>query len=71
MSVADTTSPQAGSAAASGPTSWIFQANLSRYDLPGALEELSVIDWEVNQSHRQIHVGHSVYLWQAGPDAGV
>lgn len=60
-----------GSAGNATPSAWIFQANLARYDLPGALEELSVVDWEVNQSRRQIHVGDTVYLWQAGSNAGV
>ena len=51
-----------GSAGNTGLSVWIFQANLARYDLPGALEELSVVDWEVNQSRGQIHVGHTVNL---------
>lgn len=53
------------------PEVWIFQANPKLYDISAALGELSVLDWQVNQSRHQIHAGHTVYVWQSGADAGI
>src|SRR5690242_10534490 len=52
-------------------TTWIFQCNPDRYDLPGALRESSVETWLANQSRSEIKAGDSVYLWETGKEAGV
>jgi MoxR-like ATPase len=51
--------------------SWIFQANPDIYDLSGALDELSEINWTVRQHADDIHAGDKVFLWESGPNAGV
>lgn len=50
---------------------WIFQANLNYFDLPGALAQLTELTWVVRQHKDRIHRGDTVFLWQAGKDAGV
>jgi len=50
---------------------WIFQANPKNYDLPGALAELDELDWGTRQHAHDIHIGDTVYLWEAGDDAGI
>jgi 5-methylcytosine-specific restriction protein B len=50
---------------------WIFQSSPEQYDLPGALESLTEFTWLVRRYEREIHAGDRVYLWEAGPDAGI
>lgn len=50
---------------------WIFQANPKFFDLSGALKELSEMTWTVQQYKKEIKAGHTVFLWEAGRDAGI
>jgi 5-methylcytosine-specific restriction enzyme B len=50
---------------------WIFQSNPQYYDLPGALMALDEIDWQVQQHEKDIKAGDTVYLWEAGDEAGI
>lgn len=52
-------------------SSWIFQSNPRYFDLPGALAELSELTWVVRQHAHEVHIGDTVYLWQAGQESGV
>jgi hypothetical protein len=52
-------------------SSWIFQANRKRWDLLGALAELTTIDYDVNQYPKEVQAGDAVFLWLAGADGGV
>ena len=52
-------------------TAWIFQANPEIYDVTGAIKALHELLWVVRQHRSRIQVGDRVYLWQAGPDAGI
>lgn len=51
--------------------SWIFQANPNLYDVKGAVNELTEINWTTRQHASRIHVGDLVYLWESGPSAGI
>ncbi len=53
------------------PAAWIFQASDSYFDLTGALRDLREFTWLVRQHADRIHAEDSVFLWQAGNDAGV
>lgn len=53
------------------PRSWIFQAVLERFDLNGALAVLPELTWRTKQHRQEIRSGDTVYLWEAGPDAGI
>jgi predicted RNA-binding protein with PUA-like domain len=50
---------------------WIFQANPKYYDIESALRELSEQTWLVAQSHKQIQVGDTAYIWKSGQEAGI
>jgi 5-methylcytosine-specific restriction enzyme B len=50
---------------------WIFQSNPQYYDLPGALAALDRFTWSVRQRAKDMHVGDTVYLWEAGKEAGI
>jgi hypothetical protein len=52
-------------------SAWIFQANPEIYDLSGAVKGLHELLWVVRQHGSRIHKDDRVYLWEAGPDAGV
>jgi hypothetical protein len=53
------------------PRSWIFQAVPERFDLAGALAALTELTWRTKQHRREIRAGDTVYLWEAGPSAGI
>lgn len=50
---------------------WIFQASPEYYDIRGAVRVLKEQTWLVSQHKNRIHAGDSVYLWEAGEDAGI
>jgi 5-methylcytosine-specific restriction enzyme B len=50
---------------------WVFQSNPRYYDLDGALATFDELYWLVNQHAQQIQRGDTVYLWEAGNNAGV
>jgi hypothetical protein len=50
---------------------WLFQANPAYYDIRGAVDQLSEMNWTVAQSKNEIRAGHPVYLWESGPGDGV
>lgn len=50
---------------------WIFQSNPQYYDLPGALAALDRFTWSARQRAKDMHVGDTVYLWEAGKEAGI
>src|SRR4029077_18789407 len=50
---------------------WIFQANPKYYDIGSALKQLSEQTWLVPQSHKQIQVGDTAYIWRSGQNAGI
>lgn len=52
-------------------SAWIFQSNPEHYDLPGALAEFDEIAWVVHQHANDIRIGDTVYLWEAGDNAGL
>jgi hypothetical protein len=52
-------------------SAWLFQANLTTWDLPGALAALPALQWVARQNYRQIKPGDSVHFWQSGPQGGV
>ncbi|MGC2185261.1 MAG: EVE domain-containing protein, partial [Terriglobales bacterium] len=54
-----------------GKRYWIFQANPKYYDIDSALKRLSEQTWLVPQSHKQIQVGDTAYIWRSGQDAGI
>jgi hypothetical protein len=51
--------------------SWIFQSNPKYYDLIGAMRNLKEMTWLVMQNKNRVHAGNSVFLWEAGENAGV
>lgn len=55
----------------SGKSSWIFQANPKIFDIEGAIAELTEMNWKVNRYRDRIHAGDTVYIWEAGGDAGI
>ncbi|RRR70367.1 MAG: EVE domain-containing protein [Candidatus Viridilinea halotolerans] len=50
---------------------WIFQSNPKYYDLPGALAAFRKFFWLVRQHDADLRIGDTVYLWEAGRDAGI
>jgi MoxR-like ATPase len=53
---------------------WLFQANPKVFNLDEHLRSVHVGSegrWTVSRYRAEIHPGHSVILWQAGPGAGV
>ncbi len=50
---------------------WIFQANPAQWDLAGAVAELTGFTWRVRQHPHDIHAGDTVYLCEAGDQAGI
>lgn len=52
---------------------WIFQAVPEDFDLPGALIDLSEMTWGIRQEHclNRIQPGDTVFLWEAGKEAGI
>lgn len=50
---------------------WLFQANPKIYDVRPALDVLPTMQWVTRQSYNEIHAGDSVFIWQAGPQAGL
>src|SRR5207302_11190296 len=52
-------------------SSWIFQNNPTFWDLRAAARGLSEISWSTTQHVSEIVPGDRVYMWEAGPDAGI
>ena len=52
-------------------TSWIFQANPDEFHIEGALKSLKEISFGVNQHKDKIRMGHKVYFWMSGKNAGI
>ncbi len=52
-------------------SSWIFQNNPAFWDLRAAVRGLSEISWSTTQHVSEIVPGDRVYMWEAGPDAGI
>jgi hypothetical protein len=52
-------------------SAWVFQANLTTWDLPGALAALPTLQWVTRQNYRQIKPGDSVHFWRSGRQGGV
>jgi|GEM_PF-2286283 len=55
---------------------WMFQCNPDYFDLRGALRNmetkgLSKTAHTVHQHREDIHAGDTVYMWEAGPKAGI
>jgi len=50
---------------------WIFQANPKTFDVAGAVRALPQLTWTARQHVDDIHVGDRVYIWEAGPTAGI
>nr|MBA3533071.1 EVE domain-containing protein [Ardenticatenales bacterium] len=53
------------------PRAWVFQANPEQFDLAGAVQALEQLHWTTRQHVAEIHAGDIVYLWEAGPEAGI
>jgi MoxR-like ATPase len=51
--------------------SWFFQANSNIYRIRDALAVLKHLRWSVKQYAADIHIGDTVYLWEAGPNGGL
>jgi DNA-binding MarR family transcriptional regulator/predicted RNA-binding protein with PUA-like domain len=54
-----------------GKRYWIFQANPKYYDIDSALKQLAEQTWLVPQSHKQIQVGDTAYIWRSGQNGGI
>ncbi len=50
---------------------WIFQSNPAKFRIDEALRVLTEDDWEIRQYPRHVHLGDRVYVWRAGPEAGI
>jgi len=50
---------------------WIFQATPRSRDLGTDLRGTESLSWSVARHGRDLHVGDTVYYWQAGRDAGI
>ena len=50
---------------------WIFQATPRSRDLAADLQGTESLSWSVVRHGRDLHVGDTVYYWQAGRDAGI
>ena len=50
---------------------WIFQGNLQYYDIVGAIENLGMLTWAVNQYKSKIKSGDRVYIWLSGSEGGI
>lgn len=51
--------------------SWVFQANPEQYRLTDAVSALSELTWNIQQHRTEIARGDEVFLWEAGPNAGI
>lgn len=56
---------------ASQKSAWIFQANPKYFDITGAVKSLKLRTWGVKKYKNEILPGDMVYIWQAGPNAGI
>lgn len=52
-------------------STWIFQSDPTLFDVSEALKTLTEFTWPVRQHQERIHVGDTVYLWEARPEAGI
>jgi hypothetical protein len=52
-------------------SSWIFQANPARFDIDGALRDLTEFRWSVRQHRQDIHAGDTAFIWKSGGDGGL
>lgn len=50
---------------------WVFQASPQYYDIVGAIRTLQEQTWLVSQHREEIHVGDTVFMWEAGSNAGI
>lgn len=50
---------------------WMFHAAPDIYDLRGAVAALDEIAWRVKQHRADIHVGDTVFLWEASSTGGI
>jgi len=50
---------------------WLFQANPEVFDVDRAIAEEPELTWVVRQYRKSVRKGDRVYLWRAGPEAGV
>lgn len=50
---------------------WIFQSNPRLFDLVKGLTELTEFTWLVKRHRDAMHIGDTVYLWEAGAEAGI
>lgn len=53
------------------PGCWIFQGNPKYYDVIGAIRDLDIITWAVNQYPKQIKKGDKAYIWLSGSEGGI
>jgi len=51
--------------------SWIFQSHPDYFDLVASLKVFKEHRWTINRYKDKIHAGDTVYLWQAGKNAGI
>ena len=52
-------------------TTWIFQANPQLFDVRAATKKLKQLTWLAKQHGAEFQVGHTVYIWESGPSAGI
>jgi hypothetical protein len=50
---------------------WLFQANPKIFDIDRAISEEPELSWVVRQHRKDVRRGDRVYIWRAGPQAGV
>jgi hypothetical protein len=53
------------------PRTWQFQSNPQLYDLRAALRSLDEQVWSVSRYAKEIKIGDTVYLWEAGTQGGM
>lgn len=52
-------------------STWILQGNPRLFDIDDYLARYPLIYWRTPTHKDKIHLGDKVYMWRAGPDAGV
>src|SRR4029077_9024470 len=51
--------------------SWIFQNNPAIWDMSAAVHRVPEMTWSTSQHASEIAPGDRVYMWEAGPNAGI
>ena len=51
--------------------SWVIPANIKDYDIYGAFNDLTAIDWHYSNNIQNVSLGDYVYIYVSSPDCSI